>query len=77
MVMPRSLSMSMVSRIWFRKKPVLHQPHVLDKTVGQGRFTVVDMGDNTEIANLLHKFVRVAAAPSFHTSCICPKHKRC
>jgi len=34
--------------------PVIGEPGMLYKPVGKGRFAMVDMGDNAEIANLLH-----------------------
>ena len=34
--------------------PGVYQLCVLDKTVGKGRFTVVDMGDDTEIPDMFH-----------------------
>jgi len=36
------------------KLPVSNQAGELNKTVGQGGFTVIDMGNNAEISNLLH-----------------------
>jgi hypothetical protein len=36
------------------KLPVINQAGVLNQTVGQGGFPVIDMGNNAEISNLLH-----------------------
>jgi hypothetical protein len=36
------------------KLPVINQAGVLNQTVGQGGFAMIDVGNNAEISNLLH-----------------------
>ena len=52
MVMPRSRSRSMESRIWLDHLAVGDGSTELDQPVGEGRFAVVDMGDDGEIADM-------------------------
>ena len=34
--------------------PVLHRSAALDEAVGQGRFAVIDVGDDAEVADVVH-----------------------
>jgi hypothetical protein len=48
------------------KELILHIPdshcaRFLQETVGQGRFAMIDVGDDTEIANVLHEAVKRTA----------------
>ena len=52
MVMPRSCSMSMLSSTWLGHLALGEAAGRLDQPVGQGRFAMVDMGDDGEIADL-------------------------
>jgi len=36
------------------KIPFLHHARILDQTVRQGRFSVVNMGNNAEVADVFH-----------------------
>ena len=51
MVMPRSRSISMESRIWSFISRLADGAGELDQPVGQGGFAMVDMGDDGEVAD--------------------------
>ena len=51
-VMPRSRSMSMLSRIWSWKSRSDDEPRPLDEAVGQGGLAVVDVRDDAEVADV-------------------------
>ena len=53
-VIPLSRSISMLSRIWSWKFLSLTTPVCWIRTVGQGRFAMVDMGDDAEVPNIVH-----------------------
>jgi hypothetical protein len=53
MVMPRSRSMSIESSTCASISRSARPPH-LDDAVGQRRLAVVDVGDDREIANVIH-----------------------
>jgi hypothetical protein len=41
------------------KIAILHHARKLDEAVREGRFAMIDMGDYTEIANVVHRTDRV------------------
>jgi hypothetical protein len=53
MVMPRSRSRSILSRIWGAISRLLHGAAGLDEPVGERGFAVVDVGDDGKIADVV------------------------